>query len=226
MRGGLIKSNLIQNSRLKGDFVKFKILSTYITSLAMGLLISVASADEVTVMLDEAKAAYIKEDFQLSLVRMQQATTIVRELQNETLGKLFPPPMSGWKKVQPKDKDENLLSKAMDLGVASGIAGRYEKDAQFVQLALVNNPPPLVALTLSAMQSVASVAAGNEKVTVKGSGEVVYSGVVQCSDKEACHVVLPLANGFYLMAYSNITAKVDMLSYVQAFNVTALENHN
>lgn len=205
--------------------MKFKTIGAVIVSIIFtGLFASSVSADEVTVMLDEAKAAYIKEDFQLSLTRMQQATTIVRELQNVTLEKLFPVAISGWKKVQAKDKDENLLSKAMDMGVASGIAQRYEKEAQFVQLALVNNPPSLVALTLSAMQSVASVAAGNEKVTVDGSGDVVYSGVLQCSDKEACHLVLPLANGFYLMAYSNITAKADLLSYVQAFNVKALES--
>ncbi len=177
----------------------------------------VTCADEVTEIIDEAKAAYLKEDYRSSLNRLDQAIHIVKDLQNRAMMSSFPEPMNGWTGVVPKDGEHNQLEQALQLGVGGGISRRYEQGGRYVQLTLINTPPQMLEIALSAMAVALSQVEGVTEFNAGG-----HTAALGCKPGDDCLMMLKLPENYYLLGVSSPDAASALKSYTENFNYKAL----
>jgi hypothetical protein len=167
-----------------------------------------AFADEVTDSLDEARAAYDKQDYTAAKQALDMASQLIAQKNAEGLGTLLPEALSGW---TAEDVDTNAAGMAMFGG---GIqAGRkYTNGDATVDLSIVGDSPMLG--TFVPMLSNPMMAAAMGKVTKVGKQRAL-----QTNDGQLILVV----NNRFLVTLEGSATMEDKMAYASAIDFDKLE---
>lgn len=123
-------------------------MSHYRTQLsAIMLIASLAAptlADDVTDQIDEAVKAYEKEDYNTAITALDAASTLMRQKKAETVTKLLPAPLDGWKA---DDVTSNVAGAGM-FGGGISAERRYTSGKRTVTINITSDSPMLQAMSM------------------------------------------------------------------------------
>lgn len=101
-------------------------------------------ADDVTDQIDEALKAYEKEDYNTAITALDAASTLVRQKKAETVTKLLPEPLDGWKALKP----ESTAAGASMFGGGISASRSYLSDKHKVNISITSDSPMLQAMSM------------------------------------------------------------------------------
>lgn len=187
--------------------------------------------DEVAELLGEANEAYQKGYYKLASTRMNQALTLVRQLESQRAHRIFPDAMAGWKTSEDGNEALNKF-KSMGIGsvFATGLTYTKEqpnnppmgegKEEQTVQMILVqkpSSPQPLFDLVLAGLLMPRP---GMEKIAIGP-----YTGHYLCavSNPTDCDMSIPVESDYVILVNGKGVSRETLLSYAKAIHFDLLE---
>jgi hypothetical protein len=177
-------------------------------ALAAVLAAAPAFADEVTDSLDEARAAYDKQDYSTAKQALDMASSLIAQKNAEGLGKLLPEALSGW---TAEEVDTNAAGMAM-LGGGIHAGRKYVNGDQDVGLSIVGDSPMLG--TWMPMLSNPMMAAAMGKMTKIGKYRAL-----QTNDGQVILVI----NNRFLVTVEGSASIEDKMAYASAIDFAKLE---
>ncbi len=176
--------------------------------------------DEVTELLEEARAAYHKGYYKLSSTRMNQALSLIRQLESQRAHKIFPAAQEGW--ATSEDGNENL-NKFKSLGIGSVFATglTYTKGEQSVQMILVqkpSSPQPLFDLVLAGLLMPRP---GMEKFPV---GPYTAHYLCATSNPTDCDMTIPVASDYVVLINGKGVSRDALQAQAKAIRFDLLES--
>lgn len=180
---------------------------------------SAAAKDEVEEVLDEAHEAYKKGQYKLSATRMNQALSLLHQLESQRAHKIFPAPLEGW---QTSD-DNEALSKFKSMGIGSVFATglTYSKGEQKVQMVLVQKPSTPQPLFDMLLAGLLMPRPGMEKIPLQD-----YTGHYLCGKSKPldCDMSIPVEADYVLMVNGNGVERETLLAYARAIRFDLLKS--
>ncbi len=178
-----------------------------------------AAKDEVEEVLDEAHDAYKNGQYKLSATRMNQALSLIHQLESQRAHKIFPTPLEGW---QTSD-DNEALSKFKSMGIGSVFATglTYSKGEQKVQMVLIQKPSTPQPLFDMLLAGLLMPRPGMEKIPLQG-----YTGHYLCGKSKPldCDMSIPVEADYVLMVNGNGAERETLVAYAQAIRFDLLKS--
>jgi hypothetical protein len=137
-------------------------------AFAVLLAIGAARADEVTDQLDQALAAYRRQDLSSALAAVDAATVALRQRRAEIWRSLLPAPLPGW---TAEDPETTSVSPAL-LGGVTTASRVYRRNGERVEISIVTDSPILQGI--GAMLSSVLSAGGAARTLVVEGRRLVY----------------------------------------------------
>ncbi len=128
---------------------------------------SISEADDVTDQIDEALKAYNKQDYSTAATALDAAATLIRQARADSLSKLLPKPLPGWK----TKKQSNTAASLFGGGVNA--QKTYINGKQRIKIALTSDSPMLQAIAM--MFANPQIAGANAKLVVVDGRKVIYN---------------------------------------------------
>ena len=204
-------------------------------------------ADEIEEALKEAETAYQKQQYALSLERLEQAMNLIKDVQAANIIQFFPKPLKGWE-ITDGEKHAASAIPNVQVGVFSSVIRRYSKksaagvsvnlldkdDANekkteskkskepWIQFTLVQKPNSLITMAYQGVMAIRGSNPDVKRVDVDG-----YEGVLLCQTrKTTCDMYFDFDGNYMLMLNSEYVSEAEVTEYAKAFDVDGLVNAN
>lgn len=187
----------------------FNKLSVLIFIGAIGMS-AIVQADDTLDALEQATALYKEGKAQEALAQLEVAAQFLRQQRAESLEKVLPEPLSGWK----ADDAESASVGAAMFGGGSTISRRYTKDNKSITINLVTDSPMLQSMMGLIMNPAFGGAAngGGKLQMINGQKAMVKSdGIMMVVD-----------NKFLINIDGSKNLAEDMLAYAKAIDFKKL----
>lgn len=178
-----------------------------------------SSDNEIAEILVEAQDAYEKGYLKLSATRMNQALSLIRQMETLRAQKIFPAPLPGWEVTDGTDALRNF--KSLGIGSIFATGQSYSKGEQSVQIVLVQKPSSPQPLFDILMAGLLMPRPGMEKISVQG-----YTAHFLCKNSVPgeCDMSVPVEADYVLMVNGKGASREILLEYTNAIKFDLLKS--
>jgi hypothetical protein len=176
------------------------------------------ATDEFSELLDDARHAYQQNHLKLTGARLQQAQTLLRELETERLQAVFPPALKGWSIEAHEDPMAPLAS--VGVGAVSLTGRAFRKGDAQVRIALINKSSATNMVFDFMLKSFSLQGDQAETVEV---GDMKGQLSCEAVTPQKCTLVLTPGTDYLLLAHAENAEKTDLIAYVRAMKWDLLE---